>query len=389
MARPLAMLVLAASLLLAACQKEKKAPPPPPTVQVAAPLQRRIVDWDDYVGRFVSIDAVEIRPRVSGYLDRIAFRDGQQVRKGELLFVIDPRPYQAVLNQARAQTARAGATLANAEVELRRARALFEARAGSQQELTAREAAALQARADLAAAQASERSAALNVEFTRIRAPLSGRVSDRRVATGNLVTADQTVLTTLVNDNPIRFAFEASEALFLKRQRERGRMHALGDPVDIRLQDETDYRWHGKLEFVDNALDVNSGVIRGRAVLPNPNRLLTPGMFGHMRLPGSAPYTGLLLPDEVVATDQNRQTVLVIGRDGVVRLKAVETGPLVDGLRVIRSGLSPQDRVVIGGMGKAKPGAKVKTRPGRIRPREAAPAPAYQSPTPSSATIAS
>ena len=387
MARSLAALLVVASLL-AACSEKKKAPAPPPTVLVAPPLKLRVIDWDDYVGRFESIDAVDVRPRVSGYLQTVAFRDGQLVRKGELLFVIDPRPYVAALNQARAQTARQRATLANAEVELKRARALFEAKAGSQQDLDTRVAAELQARADLGAAQANERAAALNVEFTHIRAPLTGRVSDRKVAPGNLVTADQTLLTSIVNQNPIRFGFEASEASFLKQQRALGRAHAIGDPVEVRLQDEPNYRWKGRLEFIDNQLDVNSGVIRGRAVLPNPGGLLTPGMFGHMRLPGGAPYDGLLVPDGIITPDQNRQTLLVVAADNVVKLRAVETGPLINGLRVIRSGLSSDDRVIVAGTGRAKPGGKVTPKPGRIVQQTPAEGPAYQSPVASAATVA-
>jgi RND family efflux transporter MFP subunit len=387
MAKTSAAFGLVLASMLVSCGEPEKPAPPPPTVEVATPLRQRIVDWDEYVGRFQSIDAVELRPRVGGYLQQVTFRDGQQVRRGDLLFVIDPRPFQAVLGQASAQTARARATLANAEVELRRARALLEARAGSQQELSARQAAALQARADLTAARAAERAAALNVEFTRIRAPLSGRISDRRVAPGNLVTADTTVLTSIVNLDPIRFGFEASEARFLRQRRARGR--AIGDPVEVRLQDEASYRWKGRLEFIDNQLDPASGVIRGRAVLANPGGLLTPGLFGHMRLPGSGAYEGLLVPDGVVATDQNRQTVLVVGPDSVVRLKPVETGPLVSGLRVIRRGLSPDDRVIVAGSGRARPGAKVTVRRGRIAPRPDAPDPGYNAVPASVATSAS
>ena len=369
---------------LAACHKKQPPPPPPPTVLVAHPIRQKVVDWDDYVGRFLSIDAVDLRPRVSGDLTQVDFRDGQTVRKGQLLFVIDPRPYEAVLAQTQAQTARAIATLNNAEVELRRAQALFEAKAGSAQELEARKAAAQQSRADLGAARANERQAALNVQFTHLRAPLSGRISDRRVAPGNLVTADQTVLTSIVNDDPIRFSFEASEALFLKRARSESRH--LGDPVEIRLGDETTYRWKGKLEFIDNALDVNAGVIRGRAVVPNPKGLLTPGLYGHMRLPGSTPYEALLVPDSAVTSDQNRQVVDTVGPDGVVRVKGVETGPLVNGLRVVRTGLKPEDQVIVGGQVRAKGGAKVTAKPGRIAAQRPAPAPPYQSPEAASAT---
>ena len=385
MARRLFALTLA-MLALAGCHSKKKPSPPPPTVMVARPLQQRVVDWNEYVGRFQSIDAVEVRPRVSGYLTVIAFRDGQIVRKGQLLFVIDPRPYVAALNQARAQTARQRATLNNAEVELRRAQALFAAQAGSQQDVETRKAAALQGRADVAAAQANERAAGLNVEFTRIRAALTGRVSDRRVAVGNLVSADTTVLTSIVNQDPIRFGFEASEAQFLQQQRIGGRAHAIGDPVEIRLQDEPSYRWKGRLEFIDNQLDTNAGVIRGRAVVRNGGGLLTPGLFGHMRLPGSAPYMGLLVPDGAVVADLDRQTVLVVGRDDIVRLRAVQTGPLVRGLRVIRSGISAEDFVVVNGSARGKPGTKVLPRPTDIRPEKPTPAPDYVAPPASSAT---
>lgn len=385
MVRITAVLALAA-VPLASCHKKADPPPPPPTVLIARPLHARVTDWNDYVGRFESIDAVDLRPRVSGYLQAVAFRDGALVRKGQLLFVIDPRPYDAALAQARAQTARYRATLNNAEVELTRARALFAAQAGSAQDVETRRAAELQAKADLAAGAAAERAAALNVAFTRITAPLSGRISDRKIAPGNLVTADTTILTSIVNQDPIRFGFEASEALFLQQQRAIGRARAIGDPVEVRLQDEPAYRWKGRLEFIDNGLDVNSGVIRGRAVLSNPQGLLTPGMFGHMRLPGSAPYDGLLVPDGAVSQDQNRQTMLVVGRDAVARLRPVTTGPLLKGLRVIRSGVGPDDFVVIDGGSKAKPGAKVTPRRGAIKFQQATPGPAYEAPAASSAT---
>lgn len=385
MTRFLAAAVLAA-LLLPGCHKKEKPAPPPPVAVVAHPLRQRIIDLDDYTGRFVSIDAVEIRPRVTGYLQKLYFRDGQRIRKGDPLFLVDPRPYEATLGQAAAQVARQRATLANAEVELKRSQALFEAKAGSEQDLQTRKATRLQAQADLAAAEANRRAAALNVEFTMIRAPLSGRISDRRAAPGNLVTADQTILTTIVNDDPIRFSFEASEALFLKRQRER--QHQIGDPVEIRLADETEYRWHGKLEFLDNQLDVNSGVIRGRAVLANPNGFLAPGVYGHMRLPGSAPYEALLVPDSAVTSDQARQIVLVVGPDNVAHPKPVQTGPMIGGLRVIRQGIGPDDRVVVGNAVHVKPGMKVQPKNGRIERQKDAPALPYSSPVSSAASPA-
>ena len=386
---------LALLALAAGCAKKAPPPAPPPTVMAAHPLQRQITDWDDYEGRFEAVDAVDVRPRVSGYIQAIAFKDGDDVRAGQLLFQIDPRPYQAVLDQARAQVVRAEATLANAQLEAARAEQLFAAKAISQQELAAREATLQQGKADLLAAQATQRQAALNLAFTRVTAPLAGRISDRKYAVGNLVTADTTVLTSIVNLDPIRFLFEGGEDLYLKYQRlnrEGGRPSSRlrANPVEIRLQDEAEYHWRGKMDFVDNTLDTSSGTIRGRAVVANPDRFLTPGMFGHMRLLGSTPYPGLLLPDTAVSNDQSREIVNVVGRDGKVAERVVQMGPTVDGLRVVRSGLGPDDLVVVAGQQKAKPGAKVKVKEVSITPPDkgAAPAP-YVLPPSSSAQSAS
>jgi RND family efflux transporter MFP subunit len=380
---------LALGLLLSGCSgKHPTPPPPPPTVVVSPPLIQQIVDWDDYVGHFEAQDSVEIRPRVSGYLVRVAFRDGEFVRKGQLLFEIDPRPYQAALGVASAQVARTRATLENARVELKRATALYAAKAISQQELSTREAAEAQAAADLAASSAVEQTARLNLGFTRVTSPISGRISDRRIATGNLVNADQTVLTTVVSMNPIRFVFTGAESVYLKYQRanengSRPSSRRSPNPVAIRLQDETDYRWKGRMDFVDNALDTGSGTIRGRAVVPNPDNFLTPGMFGHLRLLGSGAYSGMVVPDQAIVTDQSRLVVYVVGGDSVISQKIVETGPLINGLRVIRHGLTATDRVVIDGVQRAKPGRKVKAIPGSI-----APPPPVVGPTPAPVQLA-
>lgn len=366
------VLVAATSLLVTACGGKKNDPKPQmATVTVAAPLSRKVVDWDDYVGQFTAVDSVDIRPRVSGYLQEVDFKDGDVVRKGQLLFVIDPRPYQAALDQAKGQAAHAQAAAANAKTELDRGQTLLEAKAISQQAYDSLVAAARQAAADLVSAQAAVRTAALNLEFTRVTAPLSGRISDRRIAPGNLVTADTTVLTNIVNLNPIRFTFTGSEALYLKYQRANGEgtrasSRNAANPVQIRLQDEPDYRWKGHMEFVDNALDTGSGTIRGRALVDNPDSFLTPGMFGHMRLLGSGAYMALLLPDQAIVTDQTRQVVYAVGPDGVVVQKAVELGPIADGLRVIKSGITANDRIIIDGMQRAHPGKPVKVQVGAI-----------------------
>ncbi len=355
---------LAACLFLAGCGPKTPPSPPPPTVTVAHPLQATVVDWDDYVGQFVAVNSVDVRPRVSGYLVSIGFKDGDFVRKGQVLFVIDPRPYQAALDQAKGQEAHAQAALANAHADRGRGDQLLAAKAISQQAHDALVAAERQDAADLVSARAAVQTNALNLNFTRVIAPLSGRVSDRRVAPGNLVTADTTVLTNIVDLDPIRFAFTGSEAAYLKYERQSS---ARGPtPVEIRLQDEPDYRWKGRLDFVDNAVDTGSGTIRGRAVVDNPTNFLTPGMFGHMRLQGSQPYAALLIPDQAIVTDQTRQVVYVVAPNGKVSERDVTPGALTEGLRVIRQGLSASDVIVIDGVQRARPGRTVARQWGKI-----------------------
>ena len=351
----------------AGCAKTKP-PPPLPAVVVATPLQRQISDWDEYVGRFEATNTVEIRPRVTGYVLKVAFKDGQIVRRGQLLFQIDPRPYQAALNQAAAQQARASATLQEAQVELNRSRALLAAKATSQQDLDTRLAAVLQGQADVRAAQAVVATARLNLGFTRVIAPIGGRVSDSHAQPGALVTQDSTVMTDVVALDPIRFAFQAPEDLLLKYQRSRG---GAGAPVQIRLQDEAGYRWNGRIAFVDNALDAGSGTIRAYALAPNHEGFLKPGMFGHMRLLSSSPHSALLVPDQAVVTDLSRQLVLVVTPAGVVAQRPVQLGPIVEGLRVVRSGLSLTDKVIISGVQHAHAGDKVRVISGRTTPEPA------------------
>jgi RND family efflux transporter MFP subunit len=380
-------LLLAAGLALGACARKPPPAPPPPTVIVAQPISRQVQDWDDFVGQFEAVNTVQLRPRVSGYVQSLGFKDGQIVRKGQLLFQIDPRPYQAAYDQAKGQAAHAAATLAEAKTELARARALLAAQATSQQEVDTRLAAERTAEADLESARAAERTAALNLSFTRVAAPIAGKVSNSLAQPGNLVTQDVTILTTVVSLNPIRFRFQAPEALILKYQRTG--LAGSAAPARVRLQDEDAYRWPGRLAFVDNSFDPSSGVISAYALIDNPKLFLVPGMFGHMRLQGSAPYRGLLIPDAAVTTDQARQVVLVVGQGGVVAQKAVELGPLIDALRVIRSGLSPSDRVVIDGLQRARPGRAVTARMGAIQLSRALPdAPPAVPPPAAAATFA-
>jgi RND family efflux transporter MFP subunit len=354
-----------ASVGLASCSKAPPPADPPPTVTVAAPIVRDVRDWDDYAGRFEAVDAVEIRPRVSGMLQAVHFRDGQNVKRGQLLFTIDPRPIDAQLAQARAQLARARAAQANADASLRRGKTLSGNHLISESDLELLSAQALQAAADVAAAEANVKASELNLEFTRVVAPLDGQISRHRLAAGNLVEAGATVLTTIVTLDPIRFVFDAPEAALLKYKREQGG-EKLGNDVDIRLQDETEFRWKGHIEFIDNALDSGSGTIRARALVQNPTGFLTPGMFGHMRRFGAKPVKAMLIPDESVVNDQTRQLAYVVGADGIVQQRTVELGRLIENMRVIRSGLNAGDNVIISGVQRARAGRKVTPQPGQI-----------------------
>jgi RND family efflux transporter MFP subunit len=362
--RTIASLPAILAALCAACGRPAPPPEVPPSVEVATPLSQRVADWDDYSGRFEPVDSVDVRPRVSGAIQSVHFEDGQMVEQGALLFVIDPRPYAAQLAHAKAQLAGARAQLANADAELKRAQALVGARLVSEADTEVRVAAQQQAAADLAAAEATVQTQELNLSFTRVTAPLAGRASYRRLAAGNIVTADATVLTTIVTENPIRFLFDVPESALLKYKRESDGARA--SPVEIRLQDETDYRWKGRVDFLDNALDRGSGTIRLRAVVANPDGFISPGMFGQMRLYATKPLDALLVPDQSIVTDQTRQVVYVVDGQGVVGQKVVRPGRLIDGLRVIREGLAPTDRVIISGVQRARPGRKVSVQEGVV-----------------------
>jgi RND family efflux transporter MFP subunit len=339
------------------CSEPTSPPEAPPLVEVAVPLSQRVADWDDYSGRFEPVDAVEVRPRVSGAIESVHFEDGQIVRQGQLLFVIDARPYAAELAHARAQVAGARAQLANADAELKRAQALVGNKLISEADAEVRMAAQLGAAAEVAAAEASVQTADLNLSFTRVTAPLTGRASYRRLAPGNIVAADTTVLTTIVSEDPIRFLFDVPESALLKYKREGGGANA--SRVEIRLQDETEYRWEGRVDFLDNALDRSSGTIRLRAVVDNPDGFISAGMFGQLRLYALEPFDALLVPDQAIVTDQTRQVVYVVDAEGVVGQKVVRPGRLIDGLRAITEGLAPQDRVVISGVQRARSGRRV------------------------------
>jgi RND family efflux transporter MFP subunit len=359
-----ALVLALAILLVTACSKEAPPPQSLPAVVVATPLTQRVSDWDDYSGRFEAVDSVDVQPRVGGSIESIHFKDGEKVRKGQLLFVIDPRPYAAALARAKAELARARAVLANADSELKRSQTLVESQLISKAQAELRAAEQLQAAASYAEAEANLSTHALNLSFTRVTAPISGRASYRRLAAGNIVAADTTLLTTLVSESPIRFLFDAPESALLKYRREGG--GARNSQVEIRLQDETGYRWKGRVDFIDNALDRSSGTIRGRALIDNPDGFISPGMFGQMRLFASEPFDALMLPDEAIVTDQTRHVAYVVDAAGVVGQKVVTPGRLVDGLRVVRAGLAPTDRVIISGVQRARPGRKVTVTEGVV-----------------------
>ncbi len=374
-------LVVALPLALAACSGGAPPPPPRPHVSAALPLKRQVVDWDDYVGRFEAVQDVEIRPRISGTVETVNFREGVEVTKGQVLFTIDPRPYRAAAEQARADLAKAQALVTNARTELARAQKLVDAQAISREEFETKEANLRSAVAAAGAARANLEAKSLDLSFTTVRSPISGRVSDKRVSIGTYVAAGQTVLTRVVTVNPIRFAFEGAETFYLKyvRQAQAGERQSsryAPNPVDIKLADETSYRWHGLMKFVDNAIDRNSGTIRAFAEVSNSNGFLVPGMFGRARLLGSGTYSALLVPDESIVTDQTRRFVYVVGKDGKTVQRNVETGPLVEGLRVVKTGLAPTEKVILDGLARLQPGMDVDAKVITMKPRAAADSPA-------------
>lgn len=358
---------LALALLLAACgQGEPAAAPPAPPVTVATPVVREVVDTDEYVGRFEAVQHVDVRPRASGFLQSVNFRDGQFVRKGQLLFTVDARPARAALAQAQAQLAQAQATLANARTELSRSQTLAASQAASQEEVEARQSAVRSGEAQVAAARAAIRARELDVGFTRVTAPISGRISERAVDVGNAVQADQTVLTTIVSVDPLHFAFEGSEALLLKYQRDDAAV-GVGTAVRIRLQDESDFAHAGTLDFVDSAIDPSAGTVRARAVVPNADGFLKPGMIGNLQLASTRPYPATLVPETAIVSDAARRIVYVVDGENKVVAKPVETGPLLGDLRVVR-GIGRTDRVVIGGIQRVRPGQVVQPQAGQIPP---------------------
>jgi membrane fusion protein, multidrug efflux system len=369
--------------VLAACgQSQQQAAPPPPKVTVAKPVKRTVVDQDEYVGRFVAIDSVEVRARVSGYLDKVHFQDGQIVQQGDLLFTIDKRPFQNTLDQARANLETAKSNVIFTQADLTRGQQLLRDRTISEQIFEQRSQAFRNAQSAVAASEAMVRQAELDLEFTELRAPVTGRIGDRRVTPGNLVTGGTgggtTLLAVIVSTDPIRLEFTFDEASLLRYERlaREGRSDVAGRgsvPVRLKLLDEHDFSHYGRMEFIDNVIDRSTGTIRGRAEFANSDRLFTPGMFARVEVPGSAPYEALMLPDAAIGTEQVRKFVYVVDKDNIARQRFVRLGQVVDDLRVIKDGVSADDRVIVNGLMRARPGQKVTPEDQQAAPQAAAP----------------
>jgi multidrug efflux system membrane fusion protein len=348
---------LAAALALAACGSGTAAPaagPPPAQVDVAPVVSRVVHEWDEFNGRISAVDTVELRARVSGYIDRVAFEEGEEVEKGALLFVIDPRPYRAALAEAQATLERARSEARLARSQNARARQLIAARVISREEFESREARSAGTDAAVRAAEAAVAAARLDLEFTEVRAPIAGRAGRAHVTAGNLAQADATVLTTLVSLDPVYVDFEADERSYLRYNElaRRGERAASDNPVRVGLAGEAGFPHAGKVDFVDNRVDPRTGTIRARAVLPNPERRFTPGLFARVQLEGSGEFQALLIDEKAVLTDQDRKYVYVVGEGGVAQRKDVVLGRPVDGLRIVTEGLASTDRVVVGGVQK-------------------------------------
>lgn len=367
--------IFAMVVALSACSKhEEAAAPARMTVTVATPLSQQVVDWDEYIGHFQAPQSVELRSRVTGVVTEILFEDGQETKEGQPLFTIDPRPYKAELKQAQAHVARSEAALTNATSVEARSTQLVKAQAVSKEELENDQAKVRTARAELLQAQAEVTNAELNLSFTTVRSPVTGRASNRRVSLGDHVTAGTTLLTKVVSLDPIWFTFDGAESFYLKYMRQaqlgqRGSSRESPNVVEVQLSDEKGYPHHGHMVFVDNAVDPESGTIQAHAVIPNSDHFLTPGMFGRARLVGSGRYQAMLIPDEVIMADQSLKQVYVVSAEGVVAKRTVETGPKVSGLRAIRGGLAPTDQVVLGGLNQLQPGMKVDVFKGKIEPK--------------------
>jgi multidrug efflux system membrane fusion protein len=368
-------------LLATACQRTDPpataAPPPPSPVTVRKPVSKVVTEWDEYQGWIESVDTVEARARVSGYLQSVNFKDGAEVKRGDLLFVIDPRPYQADLDRTQADLLQAQTRFELASNDFARAGRLLKARAISEEEADSRAKTERAAAAAIASARASVEMAELNLDYTRITAPINGRIGRKMITEGNLVNGDQgqsTMLATIVSLDPIYCRFDADERSILKyeqlaRQNQQESLTGGKLICEIELENETGFPHKGLLDFADNRVDPNTGTLRARGVFSNPGHILQPGFSARVRVPGSAPYPALLIPDEAVGADQDQKFVYVVNGQDPVR-SPVKLGPLIDGLRVVREGLHSNDWVVVNGLMSIRPGIKVNPTPQSDNPSD-------------------
>ena len=373
--RPLLLVSpLIAAVLTGAGSASAQAPgAPPPGVTVAKPVVKEIVEQDQYTGRFDPIEYVEVRARVTGYLDKILFQDGANVKKGDTLFLIDRRPYKAALEQAQAALTSAKARLAFTQTDLERAQVLSRGGNISEQVTDQRRQASQTAQADVDSAEAALRNAQLNYDFTEVKSPINGRISQRLVTEGNIVITDQTMLTTIVSLDPIYFGYTVDEKSFLKYQGTLGigmglTQRGKGAQIRIALAGEEKPTRKGTLDFVDNRVDNQTGTVLLRATVENPDGFIKPGLFGIVAMPATKPYQGILVPDEAVSANQDKRIVYVLGEGDKVAAKTVKLGPLVDGYRVIREGLKGDESVVVNGVAKVRPGAQVKPETTQLPP---------------------
>ena len=358
--------VLLVALFAAGCARNEaaEAPAAPPSVQVAKVVSKPITEFDEFTGRLEAVERVELRPRVSGYVTAARFEQGHEVKRGDVLYVIDPRPYEATLKHARAELARARTQAELARSERERATRLIEKHAISQEEFDARTAGNEQAAANVAAAEAAVDAAALDLSFTQVRAPIDGLVGRAEVTAGNFVSAGQSLLTTVVSIDPIYVAFDGDEQVYLKYvnmelRGERQSSRTAPNPVWVGLADEQGHPHQGHMVFLDNELDPNTGTIHARGLFANKDRRFTPGMFARVKLIGSAEYNALLINDSAVGTDQSVKFVLKVGADNKVEYAPVKLGPIVDGLRVVRDGLKADDVILVKGLQQVRPGMPV------------------------------
>ncbi|MCW5798280.1 MAG: efflux RND transporter periplasmic adaptor subunit [Nitrospira sp.] len=349
--------LLALLLTAAGCNSEQAGStgqPPPPEVGVAQVISKPVQQWDEYTGRISAIDTVELRPRASGYVQKVAYKEGQDVKQGDLMFQIDPRPYRAALENAQAQLARARVAQQLETIRNKRAQALIDDDAISHEELDLRRAAQAQSAADVHAAEAAVATAKLNLSFTEVRAPVSGRASRALVTVGNLATADDTLLTTVVSQDPMYVYFDADENSYLryKEQERKNERTAQDNAVHVGLANETGYPHSGRVDFLDNQVNPTIGTVRARAVLSNADRIFTPGLFARVQFVSGQKAQALLIDDKAILTDQDRKYVYAVDKDGKAQRKDVVLGGVVDGLRVVQSGLAPDDRIVVVGLQK-------------------------------------